>query len=239
MSLRDRRRTLLGAGPQVAVPEGYIRNGLVFFLDARQLASPASWTDIVGGKRFSLTNCTLAPNGSGIVFDGTAYGEYPGPITSNAADETIEVVLSNFTDFRSLKTCTVLCQPMIDGSLGISCRFGDGGNYALRIAVCLDGVKHAIPVWASQLTTPVCISASLSQHVGNKNLLALNDNSSYSANNTGATHLGCHKFTAAGRRGGLLKATLLAVRIYNRTLSQAERIANQQNDERYYGITLT
>lgn len=230
----NRRMMMQMAAPGAAVPEGYVTEGLIFFLDGRQLADAGSWTDIVGGKTFTLTNCTAASNG--VAFDGTAYGEYSGAVSEDWENETIEVVFSGYPvdggKCLGLKAMSLLYQPTIDGKLGASFRFGDeGGN--IRMVIAVDGERRALKQFPGTIL-PKCIGLSADIAVVSGRVWTSTSISSYSANTSGKTILGAR--TNTGEVSSFFTGTIHAVRIYGRKLTQAEILANQQNDAVYYGL---
>lgn len=239
--MMDRRRVLMASSGVVLppVPSGYITNGLVFFLDGKQLATASKWIDIVGGKVFNLTDCTK--NGNGIAFNGsTSYGSHAGEITHNATGETIEIVFygpDSDTGY-DIKTRAIFAQPYLTDGVGISCRFGNAGGNTCRVATALDGVNRIVKhftytVGASQVRT---IGATIDSLVYRGTSYTNSSSTAYSKNQSGNTYLGA--FATTGGPIGRIMGTIYAVRIYNRKLSVAEMQANQANDLTYYNLTL-
>lgn len=230
------RRGMMAGGGRAAVPDGYVTDGLVFFLDGKQLVSAAGWTDIIGGKTFALTNCSVGTNG--IVFDGTAYGLYNGAVSSDWENETIEVVFSDYpitsNTSVALKPMVLVSQPTINNALGIGLRFGDEGNY-IRIVMATDGVKRSLRQFA-KTTFPTRIGTNVDRAIINEgNPVSNTSQTSYSANTSGKTVLGARTFTG-DTVSAFYTGTIHAVRIYSRKLTEAEIKANQQNDATYYGL---
>lgn len=225
--LTDRRRDIMNGKLTPRIPAGYVRDGLVFFLDGKQLLSNSMWTDLISSNCFELTNCVPARNG--IVLDGNSFGEHIGPVSSNWTAETIEVV---FTGIDSIKTKTLLYQPMIDENVGASLRFGDNGS--VRVAMGIDGIRRSV-FQGNISDAGNRISMTTDRCIVNGVALTGTSAASYSANQTGRTYLGCHRFTLDGNMGGRYVGTIHAIRIYNRKLTQQEMISNQQNDLVYYG----
>lgn len=226
-TLTERRRALLAGCRVPRIPPGYIRDGLVFFLDGKQQLTPSRWVDCASGKRFSLTNCSVASGGT--VLDGTSYGKYGKPVTDDWNTETIEVVFNGIT---GIKAKTIFYQPMIDAHVGASLRFGD--NVSTRVAMAPDGIRRN--VFQGAITSASNrISLTADRCVLNGVALSGMSATSYSANQTGHTYLGCHRFTPDGSIGGRYVGIIHAIRIYNRKLTQDEMVSNQQNDVVYYG----
>lgn len=239
MSLMERRRALMASSKPVVIPSGYVTDGLVFFLDAKQLASDTKWTDIIMRKQFDLTDCQKTANG--MLFDqATSVGVCPGQITSDWATETIEAVFTaadTRSDGGTIKTRSILCQPYANDAVGISLRFGD--NWAsVRCAIGLDGVKRAImnfsPFRNSTEQYVHAISVNGDRCVFNGKYIGSTSQTTYSKNSTGDTVLGA---TATSSVFGRNLGTIHAVRIYNRKLTEAEMKANQARDLVYYGLS--
>ena len=230
--MRRREMILPSAAPTPVIPSGYVTDGLIFFLDGKQLASASSWTDIVGGKTFELTNCSLGTNG--VVFDGTAYGIYNGRISNDWSNETIEAV---FDGYSGIKTKFILGQPFVDNSVGISLRFGDGGGNNVRVVPAIDGTRRTYYQANNVLNTTGKKRVGCSANtpiVVNGSKLSGGSITNYSANNTGTTTLGGGRFSDDVTSTTMYIGTIYCVRIYNRKLTEAELKANQDNDLLYY-----
>lgn len=234
--LAKRRRAILGGGQATRIPAGYITEGLVFFLDAKQLATIQSWTDIVSKIRFQLTGCQLTQNGVDFSFT-TASGLYSGAITTDWTNETIEAVFTA-SDLRenntTIKPKAILCQPF-NTNVGISLRFGDNGA-SVRTAIGLDGTARQIRQFPYQAnTTPYVhrISINADRGIFNGTIMSLGPSSTYSKNTTGSTILGAVATSSVSNRG---PGIIHAVRIYNRKLSQSEMLTNQARDLTYYNL---
>lgn len=233
----ERRRALMMEQEEALppVPSGYITNGLVFFLDGKQLASSTKWKDIVGGKEFTLIDCTVGTNG--IVFNGTSSrGEYNGYITNNWENETIEVV---FYGLESIKTKCLFSQPMVGGNAGIGLRFGDDGDVRLatgQVAQTHQWFRASIYKSANRISVAATqdITGGVCCHNGSN--VTSNSSSSYAKNETGITCLGCRKTTNPSTFYSPYKGTIHAIRIYNRKLTLAEMQSNQATDLTYYNL---
>lgn len=235
--MTDRRRALMMAQeePLPPVPSGYITNGLVFFLDGKQLVSSTKWKDIVGGKEFTLIDCTVGTNG--VVFNGTSSrGEHNGYITSNWENETIEVV---FCGIYSISTKCLFSQPMVGENVGIGLRFGNDGD--IRLATGQLAQTHQ---W---FKTPIikssnCISVAAAQDINggvcchNGSSIVSSSSSTYGKNETGITCLGCRKTTDPAVSYNFYKGTIHAIRIYSRKLTLSEMQTNQAKDLTYYNL---
>lgn len=217
------------------VPSGYITDGLIFFLDGKQNISANSWTDIIGNKAFALTNCILGTNG--IVFDGsTSYGEYNGAVSSDWANETIEVVISytgTSTDFQKM---SLFNQALINNALGAGMNFGNNGSNLIRVCMAADGTTRALLQFTfNNAAKPKYISRSAAKLVVNgTESNSSGGSTSYGANSSGKTMLGARR--TSGDPVNKFNGTIHAIRIYNKQLTVAEMKANQANDATYYGI---
>lgn len=70
----------------------YIQDGLVFHLDGIERGE-SGWTDLIGGKKFTLYNCTL--NDDNVEFNGTSsYGKDTGYGTLANTKGAIEAVFT-------------------------------------------------------------------------------------------------------------------------------------------------
>lgn len=237
MSLMERRRALMAKSDAAVIPSGYVTDGLVFFLDAKQLASDTKWTDIIMRKQFALTDCQKTANG--ILFgQATSVGIYHGQITNDWANETIEVVLTaadQREDETTIKSKAVLCQPFLNDSVGISLRFGDNGN--VRTAIGLDGIRRSVrqfPIMASTVQYVHRVSVNSDRCVFNGGTTSGTSQTTYSKNSTGDTVLGAVATSSVVLRN---LGTIHAIRIYNRKLTEAEMKANQARDLVYYGLS--
>lgn len=240
--LMRRRRALMAAqgGCLPPVPSGYITDGLAFFLDGLQLATATEWTDIVGGKKFALTNCSVGTNG--IVFDGTAYGASPGPVLPLPSDyttQTIEVVIKATTDSRN----ALLSVPVMDDSgtekVGMGLRYAGAAGQSVKMATIQDGTSKPLFRTSGILTSVakinrVSVTTDMMVVNGAKDI-STPASDSYGKNTSGYTYLGA-RVTDGATIYSKFVGTICAIRIYNKKLSEAEMKANQDTDLiRYLG----
>lgn len=224
-----RRRSLMKP-----IPDGYVKNGLVFFLDGTQKLDADSWTDIISGKKFDLKNCTLGTNG--VVFNGsTSYAERSGLVSRDWSNETIEVCMSG-GNLTSSSGIFVFAQPFID-SVGISFRCGYHTTNRGRAGIGLDDATRAYPVFNSSgvKTFSACdrvavVNGVLSSYG--------NHSTSYGKNLMGKTFIGAGPTVNNDGLRLFFRGTIYAIRIYNRKLSVAEMQANQQADASRYGLSI-
>lgn len=207
-----------------SVPSVYVTNGLIFFLDGKQLATASKWTDIVGGKEFSLTNCSI--NGGGVVFDGSSsYGAYNGAISSDWESETIEAAI----DTTMANSRDILNQPIPGISLRLSLTDGN-----MRVVLRAGGGKATYCMYPSSVISRV-VSGIKGKAVVNKTTYTGYDYVIPTA--AVSTTIGARN-TSGNTYSAFFPGTIYAIRIYNRQLTEAEMLQNQQADIDRYGITL-
>lgn len=213
------------------VPAGYNTNGLVFFLDGKT-ATASSWIDRVGSREFALTNCSLATNG--VQFNGSSsYGVFQGSISDDWQDETIEVV---FDGRETITSSTILSQPWDDdteGKCGICMRFGYNNANQPRFAIVYDADNHPF-YYATLNQDKNRVGVNVDRAIYNETAATGTYSTYYGRNRSGNSYVG----STMGSNGvsSFYKGKILAVRIYNRKLSQAEIVANQQVDATYYEL---
>ena len=212
------------------VPSGYVTDGLVFFLDGKRGFSGNTWIDLIGDKVFTLTNCDWHDNY--VIFDGTAYGEYQGAVSSAWSQETIEIVFENSA---TISAKTLFSQPYIGSSVGSSMRFGAISGGKGNVTQRLDG-KEAYHPQVSTLSTNTRHTVSLYNNTAIVDETTITGKAwtNYNKNQTGITYLGANRFTSEDSVSSLFIGKIYAVRIYNRLLTSEEILANQQNDAVYY-----
>ena len=200
-----------------SVPSGYITDGLVLFLDAKQYVSDGKWIDCAGGKEFTLYNCTATANA--VVFDGTASGETTGTITTDWANETVEVAMPESLGVTSL--CGIINQPLIDGNTGISLVLGAVNSQTRTCGIATDGTRRTFRR-----------TSATAKRIGVNSDVCVNNGST--GFNDGVTTIGCR---CNSTRGGKMTGKICAIRIYNRKLTADEIKSNQAKDASYYGIS--
>ena len=228
MTLQERRRALTAQKSFTpSVPSGYITDGLVLFLDAKQYVGNGKWIDCAGGKEFTLYNCTATANA--VVFDGTAYGETTGTITTEWANETVEVAMPESLGGTSL--CGIINQPLIDGNTGISLVLGAVVSQRRTCGIATDGTRRTFRQ-ISATANRIGVNSGVSVNNGSTNTYT--DNNSYAGANEGVTTIGCR---CVSTRCGKMTGKICAIRIYNRKLTADEIKSNQAKDASYYGIS--
>lgn len=227
----DRRRALMKQALIDLVPDGYVKEGLIFFLDGLQLCTASAWTDIVGRKTFTLYNCTRDANEKGIVFDGSSsYGEATGYISLDYAGETIEAVSTGMLPDNT--GIAILNQPLVNGDCGVSL-LGGATTTTIPIAYVADGqTRNYI---TRNRTVTQLISVNKDRVVTNHGNAGGDGtrSTSYAGYTENVTTLGSRNNAS---RGYKFHGTIYAVRIYNRLLSREEMLQNQLADASRYGI---
>lgn len=215
-----RRRALIAASGE-AIPAGYVKDGLILFLDGKQ-AGASSWTDLVGGKTITLTDCTY--NGNGVIFNGTSSkGSYSGALSSDWNTETIEAAFSTtMADSRD-----ILNQPAPGIILRLSLSAGD-----MRIITV--GSRQTFRKFQAT-TNAKLISATKDKAFYNK--VKCSSTATVTPSAPVSTLIGAREVTA-GTITQYFPGTIYAIRIYNRQLTDAEILQNQQADMDRYGITI-
>lgn len=225
--MRRRRAILQYNNSEIPIPQGYIQDGLIFFLDGKQKLTSSSWEDIVSGKKFNLYNCALDQNG-GVVFDGlTSYGEYQGAVSSSYSTETIELATSGIINRTAL-----FVQPQYTGISMVN-----ESNSGKTMLIMLP------PENRTQPNAPLGSKIISSWSPRSSNFLAVADKvQTSSAGSTIFNPTSTANITTIGsgnnaNRTAKFTGTIYAIRIYNRKLTKDEMIQNQMTDITRYGIT--
>lgn len=228
LSLGDfRRRIMLGISKRTpSVPIPYIDNGLVFYLDGiNKGANADAWTDLIGGIVFQNSGATELANGwetgSGkkLINSGTLY--FPSnTCTIEAALVREDYFVGGQIDvFNSLSSgATVLS---FDQTYVYMARYQNGNG---RISCGPQGLYNGTPL-------PVCISARYGMAVVNGSTFT----------NVSTSNIGTATYNSIGSRGNNnypLIGKIHAIRIYNRQLSAAEMLYNQQIDNDRFNLGL-
>ena len=217
-----RRRLLLSDNPYTA--DGYIKRGLIFFLDGLNKGNDnTKWIDKIGGREFTLINCII--NNDSVDFSSSqARGEYHGNIGTSWDIDTIEISLDNMNS----QAC-ILSQDRSDNNSYLNFMIGAGTNGAYRC----DGNAQPRALIDRQTLTNTKMSYSLNSEfiIQNGFQKSFGNNDSWGSNLTGTTYLGCRQNLSYSFKG-----KLYAVRIYNRHLSISEMIHNQTIDNTRYNL---
>lgn len=199
-------------------PPSYITNGLVFHLDGAD-ATASQWVDKVGGIVFTMKNTTLDGNG-GVVFNGSAYGNYASNLNFPSSSHTIEITL-NKTNQIGLQVAF-----MINSSNMVSFGFSSGNDYIITKS----GNSNARKTWnagAGLHTYSVTNSTAYKDKV----VMTQRGTDTWYLR-TGGTFVGTRTTDNA-----LFIGTIYQIRIYNRALSADEIKHNQEIDIEKYNIS--
>lgn len=194
----------------------YISNGLVFHLDGAD-ATTTSWVDRKGGISFTMSNITLVDKG-GVRFKGNANskGQSSTVFDSNYLSSTIEVVAYKYASSGFV----------LDTSAGTGICYLQGGSYV--------AFTHA-PYKRSAISTQG-LNKIFTHSINNDREIFNGSNYNFTTNDTwGRQSTG----TFLGIRGNgayPLNGIIYQIRIYNRKLSEAEILFNQEQDRKRYGI---
>lgn len=197
---------------------GYVTSGLVFHLDGED-ATTAQWVDRVGGIAFTMNNVTLDGKG-GVVFNGSAYGNYPDTLDFPSSTHTIEVVL-NKTETGGMQVAF-----MINVSDNVAFGFGSDGKYIITKS----GNSNSRKTWntGSGLAT---YSVTNSNAYKNCALMSQKSADTWFLR-TGGTFVGSRSADNA-----FFKGTIYQIRVYNRALTADEILHNHAIDISKYNIT--
>ena len=210
---------------ETAISCPYITDGLIFWLDGiNQGGVSGEWKDLIGGKIFTLVNCTQ--NATGVYFNGSSsYGYTLGAISSNYDAETIEAAI----DKVDTNNRCILC-PYYTSPIGIGLVFSNGSGWG---QLNLDGVSkrrfagNSDGKWGT-------FSANTSYIVEDGVQKSWTNVDSWAKNQSSYTYLGARYTTSRLR---YFNSTIHSIRIYNRKLSVAEMQANQAVDVTRFGLT--
>jgi len=203
---------------------GYIAAGKVFHVDGINKGNDSTkWTDIVGGYTFPYnTHTTLADNG--VVFDGKKGSYIVSETNLNANTWKPDV-------------CTIEC--VFDITSG-RCHFSSGENTNIIFSIGNDVFVFYPSSSSNKAWTTTCITG--------KNTVSLSDDYGYQngtslvATTSDSWNQGSKKMSLGGRSYGSANSiigTLHCVRIYNRKLTVAEILNNQQVDNTRFNLGLT
>lgn len=193
----------------------YIQDGLVFHLDGIERGE-SGWTDLIGGKKFTLYNCTL--NDDNVEFNGTSsYGKASGTLNEDSSG-TIEAVFT--TDNFVTTTDSFDLDVFYSG-------YSSGPNLQL---VKYSGKEAISTTLSNQYKNSIdkvkMVSASLTYPypgiINGAYTLKYNIKS-LSRSSTSYMYLGHYS-------NKYLQGKIYSIRCYNRPLTEEERIHNQLLD---------
>lgn len=192
----------------------YIQDGLVFHLDGIERGD-SGWTDLIGGKKFTLYNCTL--NDDNVEFNGTSsYGKASGKLAGDSSG-TIEAV---FTTDNFVTTS--------DFDLDVL-YFGDSYGPNLQL-VKYSGEEAISTTLSDQYKNPIdkvkMVSASrVSPYPGIINGVYTPKYTIKNLSRSSASYIYLGHYT-----NKYLQGKIYSIRRYNRSLTTEERLHNQLLD---------
>ena len=214
MKIYTRRQLMM----EEARVKPYISDGLVFHLDGAD-ATDTTWVDRIGGVVFNMSNVVC--DGKGVYFKGvsTSRGHTSTNVNYDYRTSTIEVVIhkrqqSGFVFVTEGRSPVGICY--IQGNGSVNFTHGEAGK---RVNVITQNVNKI-----------VTHSINMDRSILNGKLTGFMVNDSWGYQGSG---------TFLGTRGNLaypLNGDVYQIRIYNRKLSEAEILFNQEQDRKRYGI---
>lgn len=193
----------------------YIQDGLVFHLDGIERGD-SGWTDLIGGKKFTLYNCTL--NDDNVEFNGTSsYGKASGTLNEDSSG-TIEAV---FTTDNFVTTTS-------DFDLDV---FYSGKSGGPNIYLVKYSGKEAIATtlstqYKNSIDKVKTVSASrVSPYPGIINGAPAPKYTIKSLSRSSASYMYLGHYT-----NKYLQGKIYSIRRYNRSLTEEERLHNQLLD---------
>ena len=203
----------------------YVTDGLIFWLDGiNQGGVTGEWKDLIGGKIFTLTNCTQDANS--VYFNGSSsYGRTLGAVSSDWSTETIELAQSGASTTGATRG---VLYPVNTSPVGIGMAFSTSNNF---IGYRIDGISQSR---GTGLKGTGSISINGSACVVNGVSKSQASSTNYYVNTSEYTYLGVRFLSAFN---GYFKGKMHSLRIYNRRLSVAEMQHNQAIDVERFGIS--
>lgn len=211
------------------VPEDcpYEKDGLVFWLDGKTVDSATEWTDLVGNKKFALSNCTKSSNG--VVFNGsTSLGTYNGSI----GGATIEVA---YTTASQTDNAAILCQP--NSSISMATAKYNSIDYVITEFGTANRQFRRITKTANELISSTAAFGTNMVVINKTQQTATGQYQHWDTNATGKAVLGA-RFVGAQTPLWQFNGTIHSIRIYNRELTAAEMQSNQQVDVERFGLSV-
>lgn len=202
----------------------YVQNGLLLWLDGKTAVDSNTWTDLIGNRVFTLTNCQA--NENGVYFNGTsAYGVCN---SDNIDGQTIEAAYSlDGTDHFA----SIFGQyNRADKQYIILVRAHTTGNIYTRATNAVDPCKK-YPLQQTEI---------ISAYFGGSDAVVNGNQTTPSTINKG--YIGVTNSLVIGRPDltssfdWALKGTLHSLRIYNRFLTAEEISQNQLADDKRFNL---
>jgi len=197
-----------------SAPSGYISEGLVFHLDGiNKGENNGEWTDLIGGIRYSNTNCVFRENHIEFPSDSLGYLSTESPLAFHAETHTIEIVYDGVLtgQHRFLFHANL--------SSGIMADYASSNIFVLSANVAR---KTYTPITTTGVSR---LSMNVDRAVQNLEELVSPGNNYFDASSLGYI----------GRRDGSTESQkfvgkMYSVRIYSRKLTKAEMFQNQLYD---------
>lgn len=190
----------------------YITDGLVFHLDSMNMGGTSGhWIDSVGGIDFALTDCDTS--GKGVKFNGrTSIGKSSASWQYKVSECTIEVCIK-------IGSRTDWCMVLISNTQGSICfAYSTANSYYINGA-------GSFPSSAKPMRSDTIQSVSMSKGNCMANGSTIPANEDYYCTLSNALSIG-------GRDGNeMFDGTIYDIRVYNRVLSDAERVNNLKVDK--------
>lgn len=235
------------------IPEGdisnYVQNGLVFHLDGINKGNSAdAWTDLIGGVDFPNHGAVALENGW--QFNGNGYLGYANDSTKSldfiAGNCTVEVAFYDDALNQSVGTAHASLNLFY---FGASSAKGTNDTNCVYISHCysyderyINGmyIGNTTNVWADPLVdviAPHTLSINKERAFDNEQALSSLGKNHWDSIRGGRT-IGAKQHPSTGL-GNYVKGKIFAIRIYNRSLSEAEMRQNQRVDNARFNLGLT
>lgn len=228
MSLMLRRRAMMACkAPNPYDEFGYINKGKIFHLDGIAKGETAdAWTEIVNGYIFSkFGSVSELTNGWEFPGNNSSYFEHLGNIMPNNNDATVEI-------------CFI---PQNESAAVLS----SSNHYRNRIQLYknnavytfLDGLNTI--TFATTFGNKYTFSMNLNGGLFNGTQVNINSGSDYwsTRDSENRIRIGCRYNVQSNTNA--FKGTIYAIRAYNRRISFAEMLNNQQVDNLRFNLGLT
>ena len=194
----------------------YITDGLIFMVDGIEKGkNSGTWTDLVGGIRFTNNNVTSTEYGWH--FDGSTSSFYSSTVLTGSENNTVEVC---FKPETTSAYCLFACNNQTTNNM----LFYRNGNNIVFLQ------RKNYYTLSIPSNTPYSISLNLNNGLFNGNSVSKASSTDYWNNSN---------FWIGRRAGGTyFKGEIYSIRLYNRKLSQEEQLFNFNIDNERFNLTL-
>lgn len=198
---------------------GYIKAGKIFHLDGINKGNTeGAWTDLVGGIIFINHGATRNANNWGFSGNKEVYLSYAGNMPTNI-DQTVEVCfLNNNTNCSMFINTIATGKPMF---------------YILNTIVLFMQQKNTYPITLGTGNSH-CVSLNLDIGCHNGVSVEKNEETSYYNSQGNVTYIGKRSHL----NGNPFNGYIYSIRLYNRKLTFAEMLYNQQVDNERFNLGL-